>query len=99
MPLTILVGQTSVATAAEVDAAGVNVPVIPANLTWTGSEATVATVTGNPDGTASVVAVGPGTITVTVTDTVFNLTTSDTVTVTAPSDPPVSIAISFGTPA
>jgi len=101
MSLTYSVGQKVTATATEADATGINVPVVPANLTWTISDVTIASVVTNADGTATFTALAVGAATVTVTDTAFNLTSTDTLTVTTavPPSVPASIAITFGTPA
>lgn len=100
MPVSLVVGQTVVATATEADAAGVNVPIAnPATLTWGSSDETIASSVTNSDGTATFTAVAAGTATASVTDASNGLTTTDTITVTA-APPPVAttIAINFGTP-
>ncbi len=98
MPVTLLVGQSVNATAVELDSTGANFPVVAADITWatTGSATSVV---ANADGTATYTATAVGTDTATVTDTVYNLTASDTITVNAVPDVPVSISISWGTPA
>lgn len=99
MPATLLVGQTVSAFATEADAQGVNVPIANSStLSWSSSDATIASIATNPDGTSTTTAVAVGTASVTVTDSANGLTTTDTVTVTAAPDVPVSIAINFGTP-
>lgn len=102
MPVTLNVGQSTIATATEADAAGVNVPIAEFSvITWATSDPTIATSANNPDGTGTFTAIAAGTVTVTVTDASNGLTTSDTITVVTappPPDKPVSIAISFSTP-
>lgn len=99
MPVTLSVGQSVVGTTTEADAAGVNVPIPnPASLSYTSSDDTIASSTTNSDGTVTVKAVAAGTVTITVTDASNSLTTSDTVTVTAPPDVATTIAINWGTP-
>lgn len=96
MPATLSVGQTVVQTVTESNANG-NVPVAGANITFTSSDSSIASVVNRGDGTALWTAVAPGDVTASFADTVFNLSGSDTLTVT--SAPPTAIADSFGTPA
>jgi hypothetical protein len=103
MPANINVGQTIIATPTELDAAGVAFPIVPANIQWTSSDTAgaTATMTVNPDGTATFVGVAAGTVSVSVSDTAYGLSASDTLTVNAvppPPDKPVSLGISWGTP-
>jgi hypothetical protein len=103
MPATINVGQTIIATPTELDAAGAAFTIVPANIQWSSSDTAgaIATMTVNPDGTATFVGVAPGSVSVGVSDTAYSLTASDTLTVNAvppPPDKPASISISWGTP-
>lgn len=99
MPVSLLVGQSVIATATEADTTGANVPIAnPGSLSWTTSDPTIATSTTNTDGTATFAAVAAGSASVTVTDASNGLTTSDTITVTAVAPVATSIAITFGTP-
>lgn len=97
MPIQLTVGQTLPDTVTESNAQG-NVPVVGANITFTSSDDTLVSVVNNGDGTAVWTAVAEGTVTVTYTDTVFNLTTTDTITVVAAVEVPTEIAHTFGTP-
>lgn len=102
MPATLTVGQSVPVTATETDAAGVVVPIADsANLNWTTSDATIASVAPTvPDGSSFYTAIAAGTATVTVTDPANGLTSSGTITVvTAPPPVATAIAINFGTPA
>jgi Pilus formation protein N terminal region len=91
-------GQIQIATVTETDAAGLNFAVVPANLTFAIADPTIATVSSNNDGTATVTAVAPGTTTLTATDTVFNLTGSAGISVTQGStaDTPTSLTVTLG---
>lgn len=97
VPIQLTVGQTLPDTVTESNAQG-NVPVVGANITFTSSDDTLVSVVNNGDGTAVWTAVAEGTVTVTYTDTVFNLTTTDTITVVAAVEVPTEIAHTFGTP-
>jgi hypothetical protein len=95
MPVTLTVGQTVIETITESNAAG-PVAVIGADITVVSSDPTIASVVDNGDGTATWTAVAPGTVTDTYSDTVYGLSGTDTITVTAA--PPTAIASSFGIP-
>lgn len=95
MPVTLAVGQTVVQTITESNASG-NVPVVAANLSNSSSDPTIASVVNNNDGTFTWTAVGPGTATSSFADTKFNLSGTDTLTVTQQA--PTAIASTFGTP-
>lgn len=99
MPVTMLVGQSVVATPNEFDASGNAFAIVPANMTWSTSDATIASMVANADGTATFTAVAAGTVTATVSDTVYSLAASDTITVNPVPVVPASISISWGTPA
>ncbi len=98
--VTLALLQVVLATAVEVDSTGTTVPVVPANLTATIDNTAVATVSSNGDGSFTVSAVSAGTATLTVTDTVNNLSGTGAITVTGGgnTDLPVSLSIVFGTP-
>jgi hypothetical protein len=101
MDVSLTVSQTVLATVAEFDASGNVVAIVPANLSYTSSDATVATVGVNPDGSATVVAVAAGTSTITAADSAFPaLTATGTVTVTGggTTGEPVTMTLTFGTP-
>jgi hypothetical protein len=99
MPVTLVVGQTVVATATETDAAGKVIPFIPADISWVSSDDNIATVVVHPDGSATYTAVAAGTATATVGDSSNRLTAQDTITVEPKVDVATAIAITFGTPA
>lgn len=98
MPVTLIVGQTVTATPVETDAAGAVVSSLdPISIAWTSSDPAVASGSvDNPDGSVTFTALAAGETTITVTDHANGLTSSDTITVTAP--PATAIAIEFGTP-
>lgn len=99
MPGVVAVGATTPAYATESNVNG-NVPVVPANLSWTVSDTTIATFVTNADGSVVFTGVANGTVTVTVTDAAFNLVGSDTLDVgTGTSGPgvPTAIQINWGT--
>ena len=98
MPVSLTVGQTVIETISESNAAG-PVPVVGADITVVSSDPAVATVVDNGDGTATWTAVAVGTTTSTYSDTVFGLSGTDTVTVTAAIPVPTEIESTFGTPA
>ena len=94
-------GQTAIATVSEVDSLGVSFPITYGRVSFTSSDSTVATVSANLDGTATVTAVGPGTASISAYDSMYNLGATANVTVTAAapspaSNVPVSLAISIG---
>jgi len=102
MPVTITDIQSVSATVTQVDAAGNPVPLESGStVVWSVGDATILTLTQNPDNSASFKAAGPlGSSTVSVSVTPPSgtaLTASDTVTVVASA--PVGIGIQFGTPA
>lgn len=98
MPVTLNVGQTVLDTISESNAAG-PVAVVPASLTYVIDNTSVATVQDNGDGTATITAVSAGTANITVTDTVFSLTSTEVITVNAvTSEAPTTLTQTFGTP-
>lgn len=95
------VGQIVLATASEKDANGLNVPIVPANLQYTFDNPQVATISPNPDGTATITAIAPGTGNALVTDTKFGLTSTPvSVTVEQVVTPgqPTMLTLTLGTP-
>lgn len=98
MPVTLTVGQTVVETITESNAAG-NVPVVGSNIQIVSSDGTIASVINNGDGTGTWTAMAAGTVTVTYSDTHYNLTGTDTITVNAAVETPTEIVSTFGTPA
>lgn len=98
MPVTLNVGQSVVATPVETDAAGLSFPIVAANIVWA-TTGGFTSVVANADGTATFTGTAAGTDTATVTDSVYGLTASDSITVNAVADVPTSISISWGTPA
>jgi hypothetical protein len=110
-PVTLLVGQSVPATAVPLEADGVTPTpgAIVSNPSWSVTDPTIASLTANADGTATLKAIAPGTVRVdvvaAVTDsdgTVSTFSGSNTLTVSAPSPPPTgrtaSLGVSFGTP-
>ena len=91
-----IVGQTATETITETNPQG-PFPVVGADITFVSSDPTIASVVNNGDGTALWTALAPGSVTVTYTDTKYNLTGTDTLTVTLA--PPTAIANTFSTPA
>lgn len=80
----------------EQDAAGNNVPVVAANLSYTIADPTVATVSTDANGNPFVVAVAVGNTLLTVHDTINNLTGTVTVDVTAVADVPTVLLVTLG---
>lgn len=98
MPVSLQVGQTVVQTLTETDATGNNVPVVASNLSNASSDPSIASVVDNNDGTFTWTAVAAGTATSSFADTAFNLSGTDTLTVTAAADVPTAIVSTFGPP-
>ena len=94
MGFTKLVGQTVTATATEANAEGQAIAIVPANIQWSIDDPTVGQLTVNADGSATIGGLKAGTVVVTVKDTGFNLSASDSGTFSADSTP-TSIAITF----
>lgn len=91
--------QTIPCAAIETDAAGNPVTLNPANVAWGIDDATIATLTQNPDGSATFKALKPGTANVTCTDNGVTppLVGTDTLTVTAGAGS--KLVLQFGTAA
>lgn len=87
--------QTIPATAFETDAAGAALTLNPANVTWAIADPTIATLTQNPDGSATFKALKVGDTTVTCTDNLAGITGSDTLSVTVSAA--TGLVIAFGT--
>lgn len=88
MDITKIVGQAAnCSIPTETNAEGANVAIVVANILWSIDDTTVGTLTSNPDGSASVLGIKTGVVTVTVKDTAFNLTKSGTVTFTEDATP------------
>lgn len=93
MPINKLIGQTAnCSIPTELNAEGANVPIVVANIAWSIDNTTAGTLTINPDGSASVLGIAAGVVNITVKDTEFNLTFTDSVTFTADTTP---VSISF----
>jgi hypothetical protein len=91
--------QTIPCSAIETDAVGNSVTLNPASVTWGIDDPTIATLTQNPDGSATFKALKVGTANVTCTDNSVNppLVGMDTLTVTA--GPGTKLVLQFGTAA
>jgi len=94
MPATETDTQTIPCTALETDAAGQPVTLNPANVTWSIDDPSIASLTQNPDGSATFKALKIGTANVKCTDNVANISGTDTLTVTA--GVAIALALSFG---
>ena len=93
MPINKLVGQTANASIpVELNAEGGNIPIVVANIVWSIDNTTAGTLTSNPDGSASVLGIAAGVVNITVKDTVFNLTFTDSITFSTDVTP---VSISF----
>lgn len=69
------------------------------NLQFSSADSTIATVSSNGDGTATVTPVAVGTTTISCTDTFFGITGSVSVSVTAVvADAPDTLTLTLGTP-
>ena len=88
--------QTIPATAFETDAAGAQLQLNPANVTWAIEDPTIAEMTQNADGSATFRALKPGVTNVTCTDNLAGITGSDTLTVTTSAA--TGLVLQFGTP-
>lgn len=95
-------GQQAILTIGETNAEGAVVSLIPATLTFVSTDPTVATVSANGDGNATVTFVGVGTCSINTTDTAFGLEVSTGVEVDAPPPPvdntPTAITAVLGAP-
>ena len=101
MPATVNVGQSiSSNVPTESNAAGA-VAIVPGNMVWTinsDSPNPLVSFKTNSDGSATFSALSPGVVQVTVTDSVFNISFTDSLTV-AGSAAPTAITFTWGTPA
>jgi hypothetical protein len=88
--------QTIQATAIETDAAGQPVTIDPANAAWGIDDSSIASLTQNPDGSATFKALKPGNATISLTDKATGAAGTNTLTVT--SSGPNTLTISFGDP-
>lgn len=93
--VTCPLGQHVAGVPVETDQAGNVLAVIPANIVWSVDDVTIASFVQNADGSATFTALKAGVANATVKDTAFNLSQTDTFTVT---DTPVGLAIQWGTP-
>ena len=73
------VGSTVHSVPVEKNAEGGNVPIVPANIQYSVDDPEVGQLTQNEDGSADVVGIAAGTVTLTVKDTTYNLSNSKTV--------------------
>jgi hypothetical protein len=88
--------QTIQATAIETDAAGNPVTIDPANAAWGIDDSSIASLTQNPDGSATFKALKPGTATISLTDKATGAAGTNTLSVTSAG--PNTLTISFGDP-
>lgn len=102
MPATRDISQGPITgTPVESNAAG-EVPFLAANVKWSIDSLSFATMVQNPDGTATFTPVAAGVANVTVQDTLYNLSFTDTLTITGtgviipPPNPPTAIGIAWG---
>jgi len=72
------VGSTVHSVPVEKNAEGGNVPIVPANIQYSVDNPEVGQLTQNADGSADVLGLAAGTVTLTVKDTAFNLSNSKT---------------------
>jgi hypothetical protein len=72
------VGSTVHSVPVEKNAEGGNVPIVPANIQYSVDNPEVGQLTQNADGSADVLGLMAGTVTLTVKDTAFNLSSSKT---------------------
>lgn len=98
MPATINTNQTIVATPQEFDSSNNPVTIVPAHLVWNTNNPSIATVEKQPDGSGKFTAVGVGTCLASVSDTAFNLSFQDTLTVTQSGSDPTVLNFTWGTP-
>src|SRR2546430_2761532 len=98
MPGQMTDSQSIVASIGETDAAGQPVTFDPTKVTWTVGDATIASLTQNPDGSATFKALAVGTTPVGVTDSGSGLSAQDTLTVTAGAATTLNIAFAPPTP-
>ena len=98
--------QTVACSEVETDAAGNPVTLDPTSVTWAISDATVATLTQNADGSATfkavkpvAPAVNPRTANVTCTDSKTGVVGADTLEVDDSPTQPGKMVLTFGTPA
>jgi len=99
MSLQMTDAQQCVLTVSAVDAKGNPTTVTPGSLTWLVDNPNLLSVTSNPDGTATVSAVGPiGQGNVTVNATIAGAAVSGTITVNIISGAPTQLSISAGAP-
>jgi phospholipase C len=98
--------QTIPCSEVETDAAGSPVTLDPANVVWAIDDSTIATLTQNPDGSATFKAVkpvppatNPRTANVSCTDTKTGVVGTDTLEVDDSPTQPGKMILTFGTPA
>jgi phospholipase C len=98
--------QTIPCSEVETDAAGNPVTLDPANVVWAIDDPTIATLTQNPDGSATFKAVkpvppatNPRTANVSCTDTKTGVVGTDTLEVDDSPTQPGKMILTFGTPA
>lgn len=91
--------QTIPATAIETDAAGNPVTLNPASVSWALDDQSIASMTQNPDGSATFKALKPGTANITVTDSSQTPPAVGTDTLTVTSSGPNKLSIQFGSAA
>lgn len=91
--------QTIPCTAIETDAADNPVTLNPANVTWGMDDPSIATLTQNPDGSATFKALKVGTANVTCTDNSVNPPLVGTDTLTVVGGPANKLVLQFGTAA
>jgi len=96
MPAQMTDTQSIGATISETDAAGQPVTINPATVAWSVNDPSIASLTQNPDGSATFKALAVGTTGVGVTDSSNGLSAQDTLTVTAGAA--TSLVIAFGQP-
>ena len=70
------VGSTVHSVPVEKNAEGGNVPIVPANIQYSVDNPSIGQLTQNADGSADVLGLAPGTVTLTVKDTAYNLSSS-----------------------
>jgi len=73
------IGSTVHSVPVEKNAEGGNVPIVPANIQYSVDNPEVGQLTQNEDGSADVVGLTAGTVTLTVKDTAYNLSNSKTI--------------------
>lgn len=101
-PMNPTPGQQAILTIGETNAEGAVVSLVPANLTFVSTDPTIATVSPNGDGNATVTFIAPGQASIITNDTVFGLAVETGFTVDAPPPPvdvtPTAITAVLGAP-